>query len=249
MGRQKSQQTSGKVSSSQNARRQSGTLFIVGTPIGSPDDLTLRARAILEQVSIVAAETPLVTRALLDYHGIGAASITGYGRGDEEKIAILLDRLKAGLDIALVSDSGMPVIYDPGRLLIAAARAAGHRVTVIPGPSALTAAAALSGYDGDRLLFIGRLPHSTSQLDRFFRQLAREAGTTVLFAPPSVVSRLLERLRRLLPGRRVTLIVNMTKADERLYEGSAGKLLKRVPLFPMDSEVTLVLPGARKKRR
>lgn len=248
MGRQKSQQTSRKVSSSQNARRQSGTLFIVGTPIGSPDDLTLRARAILEQVSIVAAETPLVTRALLDYHGIGAASITGYGRGDEEKIAILLDRLKAGLDIALVSDSGMPVIYDPGRLLIAAARAAGHRVTVIPGPSALTAAAALSGYDGDRLLFIGRLPHSTSQLDRFFRQLAREAGTTVLFAPPSVVSRLLERLRRLLPGRRVTLIVNMTKADEQLYEGSAGKLLKGVPLFSMDSEVTLVLPGARKQK-
>ena len=248
MGRQKSQQTSGKVSSSQTARRQSGTLFIVGTPIGCPDDLTLRARAILEQVSIVAAETPFVTRALLDYHGIGA-SITGYGRGHEEKIAILLDRLKAGLDIALVSDSGMPVIYDPGRLLIAAARAAGHRVTVIPGPSALTAAAALSGYDGDRLLFIGRLPHSTSQLDRFVRQLAREAGTTVLFAPPSVVSRLLERLRRLLPGRRVTLIVNMTKADEQLYEGSAGKLLKRVPLFPMDSEVTLVLPGAMEKRR
>src|SRR5919108_3564370 len=126
MGRQKSQQTSGKPSSSHDARHHRGTLFIVGTPIGCPDDITLRAKATLEQVSIVAAETPLVARALLDYHGI-RTSITGYDRGDEEKIAILLDRLHAGHDIALVSDSGMPVIYDPGRLLIAAARAVGHR--------------------------------------------------------------------------------------------------------------------------
>src|SRR5689334_24062654 len=145
MGRQKSQQTSRKVSRSKADGRHTGTLFIVGTPIGSPDDLTLRARTILAKVSIVAAETPLATRALLDHHGI-AATITAYGGGHEEKIEVLLDRLEAGHDIALVSDSGMPVIYDPGRLLIAAARAAGYSVTVIPGPSALTAAAALSGF-------------------------------------------------------------------------------------------------------
>src|SRR5689334_5744591 len=144
MGRQKSQQTSCKVTGSVDGRRRIGTLFIVGMPIGSPDDLTLRARAILGQVSVVAAETPLATRALLDHHGIDA-TITGY-QADEEKIAVLLDRLERGYDIALVSDSGMPVIYDPGRLLIAAARAAGHPVTVVPGPSALTAAVALSGY-------------------------------------------------------------------------------------------------------
>ena len=141
MARQKSQQTSRKASGSPNGRRRSGTLFIVGTPIGSPDDLTIRARAVLGQVSIVAAETPLATQALLSYHGI-SATITGYGRGEEEKIAVLLDRLNAGHDIALVSDCGMPVIYDPGRMLITAAQDAGYRVTVVPGPSALTAAAA-----------------------------------------------------------------------------------------------------------
>jgi 16S rRNA (cytidine1402-2'-O)-methyltransferase len=248
MGRQKSQQTSGNVSSSSSARRPTGTLFIVGTPIGSPDDLTLRARKILQQVSIVVAETPLVTRALLDYHGI-PASITAYAGGDEQKIAILLDRLNAGHDIALVSDSGMPVIYDPGQFLVAAARAAGHRVTVIPGPSALTAAAALSGYSGDRVLFVGRLPRAPSQLDRMFRHIAGEPGTTVLFASASVVTRLLERLRRLLPGKRLTLAINMTKADEQLYEGSAEELLTRVPSFSAEWDVTLVLPGARKRGR
>ena len=245
MGHQKSQQRSRKPSSSENSHRQTGTLFIVGTPIGCPDDLTLRARTILGQVAIVASETPLDTRALLDYHEI-AATITGYGRGDEEKIAILLDRLNAGHDIALVSDSGMPVIYDPGRLLIAAARSAGHHVTVVPGPSAVTAAAALSGESADRLLFIGRLPRSARQLDRFFRQLTREAGTTVMFAPPSVLLRILECIRHILPDRTITLAVNITKANEQLLQGKAGDLLEQVTSIPKDSEVTLVLSGARK---
>src|SRR4026209_157142 len=105
MGHQKSQQTSRNASSSEHTRRPTGTLFVVGTPIGCPDDLTLRARTILTRVSIVAAETPLVTRTLLDCHGIGA-TVTGYGQGDEEKIAILLDRLAARPDTPPLSGSG-----------------------------------------------------------------------------------------------------------------------------------------------
>ena len=190
------------------------------------------------------AETPLATRTLLDYHGI-AATVTGYGQGDEEKIAVLLDRLNAGCDIALVSDSGMPVIYDPGRLLIAAARAAGHAVTVIPGPSALTAAAALSGESVDRLLFVGRLPRSAQRLDRLLKALRREVATTVMFAHPAAIPRILERIDRVLADRTVMLAVNMTKSDERMYRGRAGVLLREVRTLATDSEVTLVLSGAR----
>src|SRR4026207_1270409 len=135
MGHQKSQQTSRNASSSEHTRRPTGTLFVVGTPIGCPDDLTLRARTILTRVSIVAAGNAPRPRPLLDSHGIGA-TVTGYGQGDEEKIAILLDRLAAGHDIALVSDSGMPVIYDPGRRLISAPRAPGPPVRARPGPRA-----------------------------------------------------------------------------------------------------------------
>jgi 16S rRNA (cytidine1402-2'-O)-methyltransferase len=247
MRRQRSQQTSRNASSSEHNRRYTGTLFIVGTPIGSLDDLTLRARTILGRVSVVAAETPLATRALLDHHGI-AATITGY-TGDEEKIAVLLDRLDAGHDIALVSDSGMPVIYDPGRLLISAARTSGFQVTVIPGPSALTAAAALSGESADRLLFLGRLPQSAQRLDGLFRELQREVGTTVMFAPSSALPRILKRMRRILPDRKLTLAVDMTTADERLHQGDASALLQQVHSFSKDSDVTLVLSGARKVRK
>jgi 16S rRNA (cytidine1402-2'-O)-methyltransferase len=247
MGHQKSQQTSPKLSGPQQSSPQRGTLFIVGTPIGSLDDLTIRARTVLGEVSLVVAETPLATRALLDFHGI-TTTITGYGRGDEDKIAILLDRLNAGHNLALVSDSGMPVIFDPGRLLIAAARASGHRVTVVPGPSAVTAAAALSGESADRLLFVGRLPRSVPQLDRFFKTLRGEAGTTVMFAPCSALPRILERIRRVLPNRTVTLAINMTTPSEQLCRGDAGTLLAHAKSFSKDSEMTLVLSGARKGR-
>ena len=247
MARQKSQQTSRKVSKRGPIAARGGTLFIVGTPIGSPDDLTLRARAILGQVSIVVAESPLTTRALLNAHGI-TATVTGYDRGREEKIAILLDRLRAGHDIALVCDNGMPVIYDPGRLLIGAAHASGHPVSVVPGPSALTAAAALSGYSADRLLFVGHLPRSGKALDRFVRELGNEAGTTVMFAPPSSLLRLLTRVGRMLPDRMVTLAVNMTKPDERRYQGFATDLLDDARLISNDSEVTVILSGGQQKR-
>src|SRR5262245_50572419 len=247
MGRQRSQQTSRKMSGSEN-RPSTGTLFIVGTPIGCPDDLSLRARTVLARASIVVAETPLATQTLLNHHGI-AATLTGYGKGDEERIATLLDRLNAAHDIALVSDSGMPVIYDPGRLLITGARASGHAVIVIPGPSALTAAAALSGESADRLLFVGRLPRSGQPLDRFLKELRHEGATTVMFPSPSALRHLLERLERILPDRMVTLAVNMTQADERVHQGKAGTLLEQVPSFSHESQVTLVLSGARRRRR
>jgi 16S rRNA (cytidine1402-2'-O)-methyltransferase len=233
MARQKSQQTSRKASNSPKSRHRSGTLFIVGTPIGSQDDLTIRARAVLRQVSIVAAENPLATQALLSKHRI-RNTITSYGRRDEHKIAILLNRLNAGHDIALVSDCGMPVIYDPGRLLITAARNAGYSVTVVPGASAVTAAAALSGYSGDRLIFLGRI-------------LKRESGTTIMFVHPPILPHILNSIRRVLPNRAVTLAVNMTRKDERLCQGSATSLLEIARSLRQDAELTLVLAGARER--
>ena len=183
----------------------------MGTPIGSLDDLTIRARAVLRQVSIVAAENPLATQALFSKHRI-SNTITSYGRRDENKIAILLDRLSAGHDIALVSDCGMPVIYDPGRLLITAARNAGYPVTVVPGASAVTAAAALSGYSGDRLIFLGRLPRTRPQLDQLCSTLKRETATIIMFVHPPTLPHILNSIGRVLPNRAVTLAVNMTKS-------------------------------------
>ena len=246
MARQKSQPTPRKSLSFTDIHREVGALFIVGMPIGSPDDLTIRARTILAQVSIVAAESPLATQALLAHHGI-TARITRYGPDQyEEKIAVLLDQLKAGHDVALVADSGMPVIYDPGRLLITAAHKSGCPVTIIPGPSALTAAVAFSGYGGDRIIFHGRLPQTDRGLDRFFAALKRETATTVMFASRPALSRILKSLGRVFPDRSVTLAVNMTKESEDLYQGCATLLLKQVRSIPRDSEVTIVLAGMMK---
>ena len=248
MARQKSQPTARKAQGTGDPSQPPGTLFIVGTPIGFPDDLTIRARTILKQAFVVAAETPLATQALLAHHGI-STTITSYGPGQyEEKIAVLLHHLKEGHDVALVSDSGMPVIYDPGRLLIAAAQQAGLPVSVIPGPSAVTAAVALSGYSGDRIVFDGRLPRTRRPLDIFFAKLKKEIGTAVMFASPDSIQTILKSLARVLPDRAVTLAVNMTTAGEKIYRGCGRALLKQVGSIPSHSEVTVVLSGVQETK-
>jgi len=246
MARQKSQPTARKSRVEGHHGQPVGTLYVVGTPIGSPDDLTIRARTMLTQVSVIAAETPLATQALLAHHGI-TTTITSYGPGPyEEKIAVLLHHLKEGHDVALVSDSGMPVIYDPGRLLITAAQQSGCPVSVIPGPSALTAAVALSGYSGDRILFDGRLPRARHLLDGFFAKLKKETGTTVMFASPRSLRPILNSLAQVLPDRLITLAVNMTRSGERTYRGCGGTLLKQIHSIASQSEVTVVLSGVPK---
>jgi 16S rRNA (cytidine1402-2'-O)-methyltransferase len=246
MARQKSQPTGRKPRAEGHHSQPVGTLYVVGTPIGFPDDLTIRARTILTQVSIIAAETPLATQSLLAHHGI-TATITSYGsRQYEEKIAVLIHHLKEGHDVALVSDSGMPVIYDPGRLLITAAQQAGFAVSVIPGPSALTAAVALSGYSGDRIIFDGRLPRARRLLDVFFTKLKKETGTTVMFASTRSLRPILKSLAQVLPDRLVTVAVNMTRTGERTYHGCGRTLLKQIHLIASQSEVTVVLSGVQK---
>ena len=249
MARQKSQQTYRESLDAADRRRHTGTLFIVGTPIGSPDDLTIRALTILRSVAIVAAETPRATQALLAHHGI-STTITGYApRNCEEKIAVLLHRLREGQSIAFVSDSGMPVVYDPGRLLIEAAHEGGYPVTVIPGPSALTAAVALSGYSGDRILFEGRLPGTGRLLDEFFRQFRRETGTTVFFVSTRSLPLVLRSLTRILPARQLTIAIDMTRKSERVLRGTPASLIEPIRSLPQDAEVTVVMSGERPQEK
>ncbi len=144
-----------------------GTLYVVSMPIGHPDDITLRALATLRHVTVVTSEDPRVTQALLAHHGI-TATITSYGPlNRDEKIRLLLHRLTQGQDVALVSDNGTPVIFDPGTRLVAAAHQAGIPVKAIPGPSTLTTAAAISGFSGDAIIFEGRLPSTSHRLGQY----------------------------------------------------------------------------------
>ncbi len=223
--------------------RSPGTLYIVSTPIGHPDDITLRALATLRRVSVIASEDPRVTQTLLAHHGI-TTTVTSYGPlNRHEKVLLLLHRLTQGQDVALVSDNGTPVIYDPGSLFVAAAHQAGIPVMATPGPSAMTAATAISGFSGDAIIFEGHLPSTNRRLTKYLSQFRRERRTLAFYVAPRALTGLLKILTQILPTRQVAIAMNLTTREETLARGMPDVLLKEIGRVPKDSAVTLVIEG------
>ena len=219
-----------------------GALYVVGMPIGHPDDITLRALATLRSASVVTSEDPRATQALLAHHGI-TATITSYGPHDRDsKIRLLLLRLTQGENVALVSDNGTPIIYDPGSQLVAAAHQAGIPVKVVPGPSPMTAATAISGFSGDAILFEGKLPPTGRRLAEYLLQFRKEKRTIVLYVNPGTLGRLLKILAQILPTRQVAVAIDLTTDGEILTRGTPRELLDRI-VPPKNSAVTIVLEG------
>jgi len=222
-----------------------GTLYVVSTPIGNPDDVTLRALATLRRVTVVASEDPRATQTLLAHHGI-TATVTSYGPSNlHEKMQLLLHRLTQGQNVALVSDNGTPVIYDPGSLFVAAAHRAGIPVKAVPGPSTLTAAAAISGFSGDAIIFEGHLPSTSHRLEQYLSLLHKERRTLVFYVAPSTLTRLLKILAQLLPIRQIAIVIDLTTRRETFYRGRPDELLGRIGPVPKDSAVTVVMEGYR----
>ena len=233
--------TGGRTTSS----RPPGTLYVISTPIGHPDDITLRALATLRRVTVIASEDPRVTQALLAHHGI-TATVTSYGPlNRHEKMLLLLHRLTQGQDVALVSDNGTPVIYDPGSLFVAAAHQAEIPVKAIPGPSALTAAAAISGFSGDAIIFEGYLPSTSRRLAQYLSRLREERRTLVFYVDPRALTGLLKTLAQILPTRQIAIAMNLTTRKETLTRGMPDELLHRIGPVPKDSAVTVVIEGYR----
>jgi 16S rRNA (cytidine1402-2'-O)-methyltransferase len=225
--------------------RPPGTLYVISTPIGHPDDITLRALATLRRVAVIASEDPRVTQALLAHHGI-TATVTSYGPLNcHEKMLVLLYRLMQGEEVALVSDNGTPVIYDPGSLLVAAAHQTGTLVKAIPGPSAMTAATAISGFSGDAIIFEGHLPSTSRRLAQYLSQFRKERRTLVFYLDPKALTGLLRILAQILPIRQVAIAMNLTTREETLSRGKPGELLDLIGPVPKDSAVTVVIEGYR----
>ena len=222
-----------------------GTLFVVSTPIGHPDDITLRALAILRRVTVIASEDPRVTQTLLAHHGI-TATVTSYGPlKRHEKMVLLLHRLAQGQDVALVSDNGTPVIYDPGSLFVDAAHQAGIPVMAIPGPSMLTAAVAISGFSGDAIIFEGHLPSTNRRLTQYLSQLRKEQKTLVFYVSPRALKGLLRTLAQVLPTRQSVITLNLTTNEEVFSRGRPSELLDQIGPVARDSAVTVVIEGYR----
>lgn len=221
----------------------SGTLYVVSIPIGNLDDITIRALRILQNVSIIASENPAETQALLAHHH-ATGTITSYGpRNLDDKVALLLNHLRKGHDVALVSDCGTPVIYDPGCQLISEAHRGGIPVRAVPGASALTAAVAVSGCPGDAFVFEGHLPRPGRSLNTFLGRLRGERRTLVFFVASDSIKLTLLAIAKVFPTRRITIAQDLTKPEETTLQGTAHLLAKNIRCVRKGGEVAVVIEG------
>lgn len=220
-----------------------GILYLVATPIGHLEDVTLRALRVMREVAVIAAEDTRHTRKLLAHHGIATPLVSYHAHNQRTRGAVLVDRLSAD-DVALVTDAGTPAISDPGEALVAAAVAAGHRVVPVPGPSAVLAALTASGLPTARFLCIGFLPRATEQRRAAIRSLRDEAGTIVCFEAPHRLRATLGDLRAELGSRPAVAARELTKLHEELVRGTLDDLIGHFEQKQPRGELTLVIGGA-----
>lgn len=219
-----------------------GTLYLVATPIGNREDITLRALRILKEVPLIAAEDTRKTRALLQHFGITTPLTSYFEHNKLTKLDYLLGRL-AEHDVALVSEAGTPGISDPGYELVRAAIAHGFTVSPVPGPSALIAAVASSGLPADRLCFFGFLPRKAGERRRRLAEVAAERATLVFYEAPHRVIETLQDLLDVLGDREMVAAVELTKLYERLHRGKVSELLPYFRETAPRGEFVLVVSG------
>jgi 16S rRNA (cytidine1402-2'-O)-methyltransferase len=215
------------------------TLFVVATPIGNLEDVTLRALRVLDEVEVIAAEDTRVTSRLLQRHGLRKPMLSYRAPVEDRAMPRVLQALGRG-DVALVTDAGTPTLSDPGQRLVNAAWGAGHRVVPLPGPSAVTAALAAAGYGGTGFCFAGYLPRKPGELRRFFESLRDATQPTVMFESPYRLRRALTVLAEVLPEREVAVARELTKVHEQVLRGTAAAVLMALG-ERVRGEITLVV--------
>jgi 16S rRNA (cytidine1402-2'-O)-methyltransferase len=221
-------------------RSPSGTLFVVGTPIGNLSDITLRAIETLRAAHRVAAEDTRRTRGLLTHLGISGKPLDRIdAHASPRDIQRIVERLTNGEHIALVTDGGMPSISDPGQALVQAASAAGVPVVVIPGPSAVTAAVAASGLVTSGFLFLGFLPRSGASRDEALAHVSTTPEAVVLFEAPNRTAATLRDLAALMPSRDAAVLRELTKLHEEIARGTLAALSEQEREWP--GEITIVI--------
>ncbi len=220
-----------------------GVLYLVAVPIGQKDDITLRAIHILRNVDLIASENPAATRRLLSHHGVDTP-LTSYGPANiQEKAAVLSDRLRRGMHIALVSDCGSPVIADPGALLVTTAHAHNIRVVSVPGPSALTAAVAAAGLTGETFVFLGQLPETSSGMHRRLSGHLRGRCPVVAFCTAKSLALALGMIGDTAPWRRVLLMCDLTRPTEGIVRGTLRQVRQALENMRPAQDITMILTG------
>jgi 16S rRNA (cytidine1402-2'-O)-methyltransferase len=223
--------------------RPGGTLFIVATPIGNLEDMTIRAIRVLKEVCLIAAEDTRRTRILLDKYQITTPMTSLYDRNESEKSVRLLAKLQAGADVAYVSDAGTPGISDPGYILVRDAISRGIRVTPVPGASALIAALSVAGLPLDRFIFFGFLPSKAGKRRQFLTSLRDEDKTLVFYESPHRLSSSLHDIRESMGEREIVVSREITKVYEEFLRGPVGAVITELGDRVVKGEVTLIVAG------
>lgn len=222
-----------------------GRLVLVGTPIGNLGDLTPRAVEVLAAADVIYCEDTRRTRALLTHAGIkGKRLVAMDSHREAAAVSRVVEALRAGATVALVTDAGMPGVSDPGDRLVAGVLAAGEEVSVVPGPSAALSALVLSGLPTDRFVFEGFLPRKGRDRVQRLEVIAAETATTVIFeAPLRVAATLADLARACGAGRRVAVARELTKLHEEVWRGTLVRAAELAAAFPSRGEHVLVIEG------
>jgi len=219
-----------------------GTLYIVATPIGNLEDISPRTRRILAEVSLIACEDTRHTRKLLSHLQLSTPLTSYYREKEQYKAELLLEKLTAGQDIALVSDAGTPGLSDPGAVLVRQARAAGIRIVPIPGPSALAVAISVAGLEENAFFFGGFPPPKQAARRTLFKGLAAHPWPLVFYESPHRIKTCLEDCLATLGDRQVLLCRELTKLHEECIQGTVSALLARVAACIRGELVLIVHP-------
>lgn len=221
-----------------------GTLYLVATPIGNLEDITLRALRVLRECDVVAAEDTRRSGQLLKHFGISKPLLSYFQFNEARRSEEIIERLRRGEKVALVTDAGSPGISDPGERVVKAAVAAGFRVESVPGACALVAALTASGLSTDEFYFVGFLPHKSGQRRNQLESLKAIAGTLIFYESPYRIEKILGELNEIFPDREIVLARELTKKFEEFLRGKSGELLDLAKKRSLKGEFVVLVAGA-----
>ncbi len=220
-----------------------GTLYIVSTPIGNLEDITLRALRILKSVDVIAAEDTRHSLKLLNYYNISKPMISYWKEKEKVKSEILIEKLKRGESIALISDAGTPGISDPGAIIVRKAIAEGFQPVAIPGPSALIAALSISGLSTNEFVFIGFLPSKSKQRQNSLKNLSLEQRTLIFYEAPHRIIDSLNDIKNIFGDRLGFVAKEITKLHEHIYRGKISQIIKELEKNKIAGEYVIIIEG------
>jgi 16S rRNA (cytidine1402-2'-O)-methyltransferase len=224
-----------------------GTLYLVGTPIGNLEDITYRAVRILSEVDLIAAEDTRHTIKLLNHLNISKPMISYHDNNRISRAKELVEKLKEGINIALVSDAGMPSISDPGEELVSMAASQGINITVVPGPSASLTALILSGLPSGRFAFEGFLPQKHTDRVKFLETIKNEERTLIFYEGPHRVKNMLNDVIKVFGDRKASVLRELTKVHEEAIRGTLSEIIAHFEENEPRGEFVIVVEGSKNK--